>query len=208
MSTKKRNDTRSNTRSNRVHGDPVLSGILDLLGRPAVAISDVGATLAANEAFRRLGIAAPSEFFIRLTSSSRARVMSAISAGSYPARIEVEFHDGRTCTVHLAGMEVIGSSRPAYLAVFENHRVRSKQTRAPALHHDLAGPLTAVLGTAELLLLRERELSRDVRDSLGQILENCGRMSEILMRDRHAAAERSPRDRRSPGPPDAGKAAP
>lgn len=51
-----------------------------------------------------------------------------------------------------------------------------------SLRHDLAGPLTAILGTAELLLLKGQNLPREARDSLGQILDNCGRISEILAR--------------------------
>ena len=56
------------------------------------------------------------------------------------------------------------------------------QRASASLRHDLAGPLTAILGTAELLLLKGQNLPRDVRDSLGQILDNCGRISEILAR--------------------------
>lgn len=64
-------------------------------------------------------------------------------------------------------------------------RGRSAEERgdgAASLRHDLAGPLTAILGTAELLLLKGQNLPREVRDSLGQILDNCGRISEILAR--------------------------
>ena len=48
------------------------------------------------------------------------------------------------------------------------------------LRHDIAGPLTAIIGAAELLLLRKDGLPDDIRRRVEGILESCGRISGIL----------------------------
>ena len=52
------------------------------------------------------------------------------------------------------------------------------------LRHDVAGPLTAIIGAAELLLTRKDGLPDDVRRRAQGILESCGRITEILERSR------------------------
>ena len=52
------------------------------------------------------------------------------------------------------------------------------------LRHDIAGPLTAIIGAAELILMRRAGLSDDIRRRLEGILESCGRISGILERSR------------------------
>ena len=94
--------------------------------------------------------------------------LALVSGGGQLCRVETVSVDGTTAVLLLVMHEDTEAGRRPDL------RARS------SLRHDLAGPLTAILGTAELLLLRGQQLPREVRDSLGKILENCGRITGIL----------------------------
>jgi len=48
------------------------------------------------------------------------------------------------------------------------------------LRHDLNNPLTAIMGAAELILIKEKHLSEEGRKRVEMILGACTRMSEML----------------------------
>lgn len=103
----------------------------------------------------------------------------------------LELRDGGTHEARLLRLEGIGSG-PLVLLLFEplcNETESASDRRSSRLRHDLAGPLTAILGTAELLLMREERLEGDAREALEEILGQCSRISELIARDRAGSAE-------------------
>ena len=82
----------------------------------------------------------------------------------------------------LALREEIGERRPPVLPFLSrNHFFNRLFGR---LRHDLAGPLTAIIGTAELLLMRETGMEDETREGLRVILAQCARIADLIARDR------------------------
>ncbi len=176
-----------------------LVALLDLVERPAAAVSDTGTILGVNQSFHDLarahGVPPHDQLRTVLRPDSVDRTLALLEPRA-PRRVDVdlELHDGTP----IAGrVEVLTAANGAKLlfVVLETPRARGLEMPlrgTAALRHDIAGPLTAILGTAELLLLRGGDqLPREIRDSIGQILENCGRISEILHKSRASDREQS-----------------
>ena len=173
-----------------------LVALLDLVERPAAAISATGLLLGANRAFQtfaeQIGLAGVVQIETLLAPRSRDECRRGLAAATAAMAdgesLELTFLDGRSRPVRVERAGGSGGASVLLLAVDEKSG-RGAVTRAgSSLSHDIAGPLTAILGTAELLLIRGAELSPDVRESIGHILENCGRISEILARGRSGLA--------------------
>ncbi len=177
-----------------------LVALLDLIERPALAITRVGRVLGSNRRFHELledsGFIAAATLEAFLTGDSAERLRTACSGVPVAGLSEsfaLRFLDGSS---HDAKVEVVPSKEgpETLLLVLDAPYGQGPAHRAGAsLRHDIAGPLTAILGTAELLLIRGQDLPREVRDSIGQILENCGRITEILAKDR-VSSGREPLD--------------
>ncbi|UCF68004.1 MAG: hypothetical protein JSV80_01520 [Acidobacteriota bacterium] len=163
-----------------------LVALLDLLDKPAAAVAAGGAIVGANRLFAELssemGVSVPP---LEQAFDARARetLRRWVDAARPVERAPLTFRDGRSRSVRAE--RVAGASEACLLLVVDEPRRALRLSPGTAtLRHDLAGPLTAILGTTELLLVRGHDLPREVRDSLGEILENCGRISEILARHR------------------------
>jgi signal transduction histidine kinase len=177
-----------------------LVALLDLVERPAAAVSDTGTILGTNQRFhdfvRSHGGGAPDDHLGGLLEPECSARTLRLAASAAPSRQEVglTLRDGFGVG---ARVEVLPSANNTRLLLL----VLDAPSPAPAeaaaqkwttglrgtdaLRHDIAGPLTAILGTAELLLIRGGDkLPREIRDSIGQILDNCGRITEILHRSR------------------------
>ena len=157
-----------------------LAALLDLLDRPAMLIDAGGRMLARNSAATGLG--EPGGEVLDLFGGTEQRCWAewlAGDAGVVGGRVPLKEDAARTARIEV--FERREGGRVA-LAVLEAAPAAEPPDPAVGLRHDLAGPVTAILGSAELLLTRGLDLPREVRDCLGQILENCGRISEILAR--------------------------
>ncbi|MDQ7006037.1 MAG: hypothetical protein Q9Q40_02275 [Acidobacteriota bacterium] len=155
----------------------VLASLLHLLDRPALLIDDAGRMLARNGAAQGLG--EPGSDVLALFEARCRQGWSdwmAADPGKRPPG--PAFAGGPGGTARIEVFEKRGGGRVA-LVVAE---AVTGEDAIVNLRHDLAGPVTAILGSAEWLLMRGFDLPREVRDCLGQILENCGRISEILAR--------------------------
>ncbi len=169
-----------------------LVALLDLVERPAAAVSATGLLLGSNRTFQgfaeAIGLAGAVQIETLLTSVSReecrSRLASAIRSPASGERTALTFLDGRARPVRLERVGGDGETSVLLLVIDESDRRGAGLRARSSLSHDLAGPLTAILGTAELLSIRGAELPADVRDSIDHILENCGRISEILARGR------------------------
>jgi signal transduction histidine kinase len=174
-----------------------LVALLDFVERPAAVLSPGGALLGANARFAALadeiGLPDVSEFVSLLGAAERApltdRFSSVATGAQQGGERAVRFIDGvcRRVRVECHGEP---GEEPMLLAVIDARAADSVPRTRASLGHDLAGPLTAILGTAELLLIRGADLPEGVRQSLGNILQNCGRITEILAREREARARR------------------
>jgi signal transduction histidine kinase len=60
--------------------------------------------------------------------------------------------------------------------------VGGAERAAASLRHDIAGPVTAILGATELLLARGGDFPAEARGRLDAILKSCERITEILHR--------------------------
>lgn len=165
-----------------------LTALLEMVERPAVVVGADGTAVGANERFRALCEkhgASAAELAALLVPESLARLMLRLGR-SRPAEresVELVLCSGEHVAARVDAPASGDGTR--LLAVVIDAAVGAGNSGASALRHDIAGPLTAILGTAELALLRGGDrLSPEVRDSLAQILENCGRMTEILQRSR------------------------
>jgi signal transduction histidine kinase len=161
-----------------------------VIERPAVLIGADGAVVLANERFRGLcekhGAAAV-EMGALLVPESNARLMLLLGR-THPAGgegIELVLRSGNHVSARAGVPEAGDGSR--LLLVVVDQPPGGGLSGASTLRHDIAGPLTAILGTAELALLRGGDrLAPDVRDTLLQIIDHCGRMTEVLQRSRAA----------------------
>lgn len=167
-----------------------LISLLEWVERPAGALTPSGLFLGVNQRFRELALTRgrpPHDRIDSLLNRESREVVAALFQGVQPGiRVPdqpVTLLDG---TPMIAKFDVIASSAgtPLILVVFQPPQAKSAGQTAAMLRHDIAGPLTAILGTAELLLIRGENLAPEIKESLGQILENCGRISEILHKSR------------------------
>ncbi|RMG47294.1 MAG: hypothetical protein D6718_04045 [Acidobacteria bacterium] len=164
--------------------------LLDLIERPAAAVTEEGKLLGGNALFgalaARCGHDAPERLAEVLPEEDARAVGNAVAGGDPPATVRLR--DGREAPVRVQAIDA--GEGPRYgLVVIETEETSSRRAAAracAALRHELAGPLTAILGTAEMLLVQRPDLPREVRDRLGEILDNCGRISEIITRARRA----------------------
>jgi signal transduction histidine kinase len=171
---------------------------LDFIERPACLIDCSGQLIGTNaqfipflEASSGRSIDRASELFTPWCWGALQRLLE--TGEIVPGSLPLEFAGGMQRSVRL---EPVESGRWT-LMIVEVGPSESSTRSAPAtrgesmLRHDLAGPITAILGTAELILSRGHELPREMRQDLGQIVENCARMSEILHAARESAADHS-----------------
>lgn len=172
--------------------DPTaLVALLDLIERPAAVVSAGGVILGSNAAFLRLaemlGDPAPSNLRAVLSADSLASVEQA-SEPAHSPRVPTMLGcvDGLRRSVRLEMVGSVDAPRRsvAHLLVIETSHddgAWPASTRGEALlRHELAGPLTAILGTAEMILMREPNLPRGTQEGIGQILDNCARMAKLL----------------------------
>jgi signal transduction histidine kinase len=183
-----------------------LVALLDLVERPAAAVGDTGTILGTNQRFHDFATshgAAPQDHIGGLLDAEcSARTLRLVSAPApRPQEVELTLRDGFGVAARVEILAAANGARLLLVVLNAATPARASQDAswgttslrgAAALRHDIAGPLTAILGTAELLLIRGGDaLPREIRDSIGQILENCGRMTEILHRSRATERERS-----------------
>ncbi len=167
-----------------------LPALLEAIERPAVLIGADGASACANERFRgfceKHGAAAV-EMRALLLPDSHARLMLLLGRTRHAEKetIELVLCSGEHVSARVLMPEAADGSR--LLLVVVDVAVGAGASGASTLRHDIAGPLTAILGTAELALLRGGDrIAPDVRDTMLQILDHCSRMTEILQRSRAA----------------------
>lgn len=167
-----------------------LVALLDLLPQPTFVIAPSGLLLGCNAAMQQLAgqtMGAPLIDPLQLLSAaSIARLTAAFEERPAPVTIDLDRADGSRQIARLLPLPASLPPWYAMVVVFEPlsapaQASRTRTTRGEALlRHDLAGPVTAILGTAELLLVREPDLPRQLRDGIGQILDNCARINELL----------------------------
>lgn len=167
-----------------------LAALLEFVERPAAAVSSTGTVLAANEAFHRIvarcGSVPYDQISGLLDMSSTLALLAPRPAGD-GERLELALRDGTRRAARVNVVPAAGGDRFLFLAFESPHASRTHGASSPlsTLRHDISSPLTAILGTAEILLVRGGPgLTPDVRGAVEQILENCGRISAILHRSR------------------------
>ncbi len=181
------NDTRND-------GGPGVVGILDLLDRPALALGADGRLLALNASLARfcrdrLGRDFAGVGDLLAPDDAGLLVTLARQAGEVPrSRVGVLLADGSPGRLRVQRMATADGG--VLVAVLESPVAGGRADEAGSLRHDLAGPLTSIVGTAELLLGRGHELPREMREALGRIIEDCGRITEILAASRGGSASR------------------
>ncbi len=174
-------------------GDLGVVGILDLLDRPALALGEDGRLLALNAALARFCRERLARDFARvedLLDPDDAGHLATLArrAGDLPqSRVGVLLRDGSPGRMRVQRVETTGGG--VLVAVLESPALEAADG-ASNLRHDLAGPLTSIIGTAELLLGRGHEMPREMREALGRIIEDCGRITEILAASRDGGASR------------------
>lgn len=172
--------------------------LLALIERPAAIVDVSGCTLAANESFRACVGGAGSRSLAGLFGSAIEGVLGAAmrqrlgepvvrtlpAREGPPTRVRAERFELRDTRALLVLLDRIPDD--------ESSTDLPVEDTASALRHDLSGPITAILGTAELALMRvEHELSPEVRDALNSIMETCARISDILAESRERGRGRA-----------------
>lgn len=167
-----------------------LVAILDLIESPAIVVISGGGLAGGNRRFRdlleRQRLGSPDRVQDVFARNSCLRLLQE-PRGQAPGR----FH----CELELVGgpriparVEVFDAESPggraALLVVLEISRSeRETLLGTRNWRHDIAGPVTTILGQAELMLLNDA-LSPPVRKGLTQIRECCAQISDILARSR------------------------
>jgi signal transduction histidine kinase len=169
-----------------------LTSLLQVVDEPAALLARSGRVLGANEDLlglaRALGVSLVEEV---------GDIVPDLSTEDLPESAHVVV--GRSVTLRggeergarLMRLEGLGVE-PFVLLLLDQgaeDAASASGRRSSRLRHDLAGPLTAILGTAELLLMREEGLDGETRESLEEILGQCSRISELIARDRAAGAQ-------------------
>ncbi len=164
----------------------------------ASAVLETGGTIvAANARFRAVLALAPRST-IESALGSEALALVSDAAALHPGESLAQvLHDGTARSWRFAAEPLPSQGTPRVLAVLEAIDVvdpprapidadeLALESDASALRHALSGPITAILGTAELALMRESgTMSAETREALEQIMEACGRISDLLARSR------------------------
>jgi len=158
-----------------------VEALLSRLDRPAAVVAPGGQVLAANAAFREMARAIAGSWPVPLeellAAGERALFHSVVPHAVAPETWPVGFVDGRVRTVCAEVVPGLGGSLVTIEAEDADSRLADGEAR---LRHDVAGPLTAILGTAEVLLMRGGEMPAEVRAGLERILAQCARIAELL----------------------------
>ncbi len=162
-----------------------LDALLACVERPAAAIAADGRVLGANAAFvdlaRRVARGWPVAVEALFAPSEHALFRALVPHAIAPESWRATFADGTARSVRAQVVPAIGAS----LVIVDDAAGPPAAASSEAdLRHDVAGPLTAVLGTAELMLMKGADLPPAVRDGLTRIVQHCGRISEILASSR------------------------
>jgi len=172
---------------------PRLTAVLEMFERPAAVVALDGRVILSNRPFDSLANRTPRDADAQFDSliAPRSRpvwnaVLDRVARGDGRANeaAELDWIDGRRSTVRLT--RIGRDNAPAALAV-----VGCMGAAAVALRHELAGPLTSLLGTVEMMLAHEERLPEDVAAGLRRVLVEGGRMTALLM-----SAQRSDGDER------------
>ena len=162
-----------------------LVAFLEMVERPAVVLEDRGAIVGFNTPFRDIarqqGLASPVLLNAVLDPQSCERldlVRTREGGARIREQLQLKFKDGSPAP---ADVQVTATADGALLTLLVIDAV-SADRAAASLRHDIAGPLTAIIGAAELLLIRGGDLPAEARDRLTAILGACGRISEVLHR--------------------------
>lgn len=170
----------------------VLDALLACLGRPAAAIAADGRVIAANPPFvelaRRVARGWPVAAEALLAPSEHALFRALVPHAVAPESWRATFADGAARSIRAQAVPAIRAS----LVIVDDTAAGSAAAASSEaeLRHDVAGPLTAILGTAELLLMKGAELPPAARDGLSRIVQQCGRISELLATSRAREAAR------------------
>jgi signal transduction histidine kinase len=163
---------------------------------PLALVDEQGRVLASSASFRdALGgsesDARPVGIEAYFDDTSSAALLRALRAPHSPGLVDVRTRAGGSTS---AAVRVCSTRQGLRVGVItlrdERARRGSSRTDAPEsalgeLRHRLAGPVTAALGAAELLLTRpDLGLSDEARHGLDQIVANCTRMMEMLAASR------------------------
>lgn len=164
----------------------VLDALLGCLERPAAAVAADGRVAAANPAFvdlaRRVARGWPVAAEALVAPGERALFRALVPHAVAPESWRATFADGVVRGLRVQAVAPLGA---ALLVIDDAAGVASAAAGSEAaLRHDVAGPLTAILGTAELLLLKGADLPPAAREGLGRIVQHCSRISELLAASR------------------------
>jgi signal transduction histidine kinase len=170
----------------------VLDALLACIERPAAAIAADGRVIAANRAFvdlaRRVARGWPVAAEALLAPSEHALFRALVPHAIAPESWRATFADGTAGSLRAQAVPAI---RASLVVVDQLPGGPAAAAGSEAeLRHDVAGPLTAILGTAELMLMRGGDLPPAARDGLTRIVQHCGRISELLATSRSREAAR------------------
>lgn len=174
-----------------------LAILLERIPSASAVFEAGGAVVASNARFRALLADAPSPTLAGALGRDAAALIdkaATLRSGGSLAQVVL---DGTARSWRLSAEPLPSPGAPRVLAVLEAIDVidpprapidadeLALESDASALRHALSGPITAILGTAELALMREAgTMSDETRETLEQIMEACGRMSDLLARSR------------------------
>jgi signal transduction histidine kinase len=162
-----------------------LLAVLEFVERPAAVVEGSGRIVGFNEGFRefisRKGLTSVDRLSAALDPESCERVDLLGGRGGGAARrdrLQLKFKDGASAPAHVQVLAAADGKLLTLLVI----DVAGTDRAAASLRHDIAGPLTAILGAAELLLIRGGNLPAEAREKLSAILKSCERIAEILHR--------------------------
>lgn len=170
----------------------VLDALLGCLERPAAAVAADGRVAAANPAFvdlaRRVARGWPVAAEAMVAPGERALFRALVPHAVAPETWRATFADGVVRGLRVQAVAPLGAT---LLVIDDAAGAAAAAAGSEAtLRHDVAGPLTAILGTAELLLLKGADLPPAAREGLGRIVQHCGRIAELLAASRARDAAR------------------
>lgn len=173
--------------------------LLDLIEKPSVVTDRAGRIFGSNSAFQAFApdieSSEPAEFTALLTPAATQTLAAWWQQPANGRLSPLPFRDGSLRALRLTLLEQAGDNGLALIVIEElaASQARSLATPAAAVlrRHDLAAPLTAILGTAEVLLSRGAEMPRALREGLGEIVEQCARISALLTTSAEPEGSRS-----------------
>ncbi|MCU0252944.1 MAG: hypothetical protein MUE47_00235 [Acidobacteria bacterium] len=168
-----------------------LDALLGCLERPAAVVAADGGVVAANPAFvalaRRVAPGWPVPVEELLAPRERALFRALVPHAIAPETWGATCADGVSRSLRA---QAIPALRAALVVIDDAPGAAATAEGEAALRHDVAGPLTAILGTAELLLMKGSELPPAAREGLTRIVQNCGRITDLLASSRAREAAR------------------